>query len=156
MMKNGKKEAAMKKYQNILCATDFSEAGNVAAVRASEMAQYYGAQLTLLYVVEYFPEEASNEMIAPEGVDRKTFREQQASASLAKLIDNLELRDAAQEIQFCTDSAKKEIVRFAEEQGIDLIVLGSHGHHGITAIVGSTTSGVMHRASCDVFVVRAQ
>jgi universal stress protein A len=146
----------MKKYQNILCATDFSEAGNAAAARGAELAQYYGAQLTLLYVVEYFPEEASNEMIAPEGTDRKSFREQQAQASLAKLINSLEMQNVAQEIRFCTDSAKKEIVRFAKEASIDLIVLGSHGHHGITAIVGSVTSGVMHRASCDVFVVRAQ
>jgi len=61
-----------------------------------------------------------------------------------------------QEVRFSMGSAKHEIVRFAREQNIDLIVAATHGRHGITAILGSTTIGVMHSAPCDVLAVRAK
>ena len=51
-------------------------------------------------------------------------------------------------------SAKVEIVRIADEQGADLIVLGSHGRHGVGLLLGSTASSVIHHASCDVLAVR--
>ena len=59
----------MERYQNILCATDFSNHCRAAAERAADMAARYGAQLTLLHVVEYFPVDRSNVEIAPENVD---------------------------------------------------------------------------------------
>jgi universal stress protein A len=52
-------------------------------------------------------------------------------------------------------SAKQEIVDFAKQAGVDLIVLGSHGRRGLAAWLGSTAAGVMHRAACDVLTVRA-
>jgi universal stress protein A len=45
-------------------------------------------------------------------------------------------------------------VRFAEERKVDLIVVASHGLHGFRALLGSTTDGVLHTASCDVLAVR--
>ncbi|MEW8014407.1 MAG: universal stress protein, partial [Candidatus Sedimenticola endophacoides] len=49
---------------------------------------------------------------------------------------------------------KREIVRVAQEHGADLIVLGSHGRHGLQLLLGSTASGVLHLAGCDVLAVR--
>ncbi|MGZ5001054.1 MAG: universal stress protein, partial [Methylomonas sp.] len=51
-------------------------------------------------------------------------------------------------------SPKLEIVRVAEENNVDLIVVGSHGRHGIALILGSTANGVLHHAKCDVLAVR--
>ncbi|BBI62758.1 hypothetical protein HSBAA_40640 [Vreelandella sulfidaeris] len=47
-----------------------------------------------------------------------------------------------------------EIHRFAEEHGVDLIVVGSHGRHGFALLLGSTSTGVLHGAQCDVLAVR--
>ena len=145
----------MKRYQNILCATDFSDYCRVAAVRAAEMARYYGARLTLLHVVENFPVDRSNEIIAPEDVDPAAYHERYARESLAALEQHLEFDNAMLEVRFSTQSAKQKIVRFAKEQNIDLIVVATHGRHGIFSILGSTAYGVSHRSPCDVMMVRA-
>ena len=47
-----------------------------------------------------------------------------------------------------------EIHRFAEEHNVDLIVVGSHGRHGFALLLGSTSTGVLHGAQCDVLAVR--
>lgn len=60
---------------------------------------------------------------------------------------------------FCLCSAgaaKHEIVEFARRDGVDLIVIGSHGLHGPAVLLGSTTDGVLHRAPCDVLLVRVR
>lgn len=145
----------MKAYQNILCATDFSDYCKAAAERAAELAQHYGAQLTLLHVVEYFPEDRSNDRIAPENIAATEYREEQARNSLAALVLHLGRNDVEQEVLFTTHSARHEILRFAEKRKVDLIVVASHGHHGINTILGSTANGVIHSANCDVLTVRA-
>ena len=47
-----------------------------------------------------------------------------------------------------------EIHNTADEIGADLIVVGSHGRHGLALIFGSTANGVLHGAACDVLAVR--
>jgi universal stress protein A len=51
-------------------------------------------------------------------------------------------------------SPKTEIVRIAQERGADLIVVGSHGRHGVKLLLGSTATSVIHHARCDVLAVR--
>jgi universal stress protein A len=48
----------------------------------------------------------------------------------------------------------QEIVSIAEREQVDLIVLGSHGRHGLALLLGSTANSVLHNASCDVMAVR--
>ena len=147
----------MEMYKHILCATDFSKFSEAAMQRAADMARHYGAKLTLLHIIECFPEDRSNEEIAPEDVDPKTYREEQAKASLSESAQSIDYDNVGQVVRFSSKSAKHDIVDFAmEEQDIDLIVLSSHGHQGITPILGSTTYGVAHRAPCDVLVVRSR
>ncbi len=47
-----------------------------------------------------------------------------------------------------------EIHRKAEELGTDLIVLGTHGRHGLQLMLGSTANAVLHGVKCDVLAVR--
>jgi universal stress protein A len=49
-----------------------------------------------------------------------------------------------------------EIHHVAEEIGADLVVVGSHGRHGLSLLMGSTANGVLHGAKCDVLAVRVQ
>jgi universal stress protein A len=146
----------MQDYRNIVCPIDFSVHSRKAAERAADLARRYGAQLTLLYVVEYFPEDRSNEEIAPEDVDPAAYRGEKAKAELAELAQHLGYDKLEQKVRFSTYSAKHEIVHFAEEQNTDLIVIASHGRHGITSILGSTAYGVSQIAPCDVLTIRAK
>jgi universal stress protein A len=46
------------------------------------------------------------------------------------------------------------ILRLAEALGIDLILVGSHGRHGLASLLGSTARTVLNGAKCDVLAVR--
>lgn len=146
----------MKGYKNILCATDFSDYCRVAAERAAELARIYGADLTLLHVVEHFPVDRSNVDIAPEDVDPARYHEEKARALLAELVTQLGYERVTPEVRFSIQSARDEILRFVHEHKMDLVVVASHGRHGITTILGSTTYGMTHKSPCDVLAVRAR
>jgi universal stress protein A len=51
-------------------------------------------------------------------------------------------------------SPKSEICLLAEREQVDLIVVGSHGRHGLSLLLGSTANSVLHYARCDVMAVR--
>jgi universal stress protein A len=104
--------------------------------------------------VEHFPVDRSNVDIAPENIDPKQYHEEKARVALAGLANELGFTDARQEIRFSMESAQHEILRYIEEDGSDLVVIASHGRHGITSILGSTTYGLTHKSPCDVIVVR--
>ncbi|MEJ2454068.1 MAG: universal stress protein [Candidatus Thiodiazotropha sp.] len=146
----------MATYQRILCAVDFSNTSEEACKRAVELAGLYDAEISLLHVVEYFPEDRSNEFIAPECDDPAGFMESQAHLGIDELASKTGCQDATRHVLFSPHSARSEIIKFAKENSIDLIILGSHGRHGIAVLLGSTANGVVVRASCDVLAVRAK
>ena len=49
-----------------------------------------------------------------------------------------------------------EIIRIANQESVDLIIVGSHGRHGLALLLGSTASGVLHHAQCDVLAIRLE
>lgn len=146
----------MKSYRHVLCATDFSPFCDRACGHAATLAKESGAKLTLLHVVDHFPVDRSNEEIAPEDVDPKAFRERNAHTALEAQATRLNCPEAQQEVAFSTHPAAHEIVRYAGANGIDLIVVASHGHKGITEFLGSTAKAVQHHAACEVIVVPAE
>ena len=138
-----------------MCAINFSDASKVAAERATEITRFYDAALTLLYAVENFPGDRSNEDIAPEDADPMAYREKKARAALAELGNHLAYEPLVQEVRFSTSLARQELACFAEEHNTDLVVVASYGQHGVTSILGPTAYRVTYSASCDVLVVRA-
>ena len=55
---------------------------------------------------------------------------------------------------FLNGTPSREIHNFAEENGTDLIVLGTHGQKGVQLLLGATANSVLHGAACDVLAVR--
>ena len=146
----------MKSYRHILCATDFSPYCDRACVHAAKLAKGSGAKLTLLHVVDHFAVDRSNEEIAPEDVDPKVFRERKARTDLETQTGRTDCPEANREVSFSTRAAAHEIVRYAGANGVDLIVVASHGHKGIIANLGSTAKAVQHHAPCEVDIVPAE
>jgi universal stress protein A len=141
-------------YQHILCAVDFSSLSEAACQRALALAEQSGARLTFLHVVEYFPGERSNQLIPPEDVDPAAYEAIEERARLAELAARLACEAAHQQVLISPHSAWREIVRFAGATGTDLIVLGSHGFHGVATLLGSSANALANRAPCDVLTVR--
>ena len=142
----------MDDYRHILLATDFAPESRRVGERAVELAARYGARLSLLHVVDYVPLELSNDMMLAEPVDVDGRLVEEARESLDRLADDLGQGDAQRWVVL--GSTGPEIKRTAEEHDVDLIVVGSHGRHGLALLLGSTANAVLHGAPCDVLAVR--
>ena len=93
--------------------------------------------------------------IPPENLDPATWFEREAQQRIRQLAGELGIPAATTETLFSSRAAAVEIAHAAERHGADLIVVGSHGRHGIGRLLGSTAHGVLHRAPCDVLTVRS-
>ena len=78
--------------------------------------------------------------------------EQQAKERLDALADQLNV--AGENRHVVLGQPAREMHRIASEGAVDLIVVGSHGRHGLSLIFGSTSNSVLHGAGCDVLAVR--
>lgn len=145
----------MEIYKHIVCATDFSPFGEAACRRAVALGKLFDSNLTFLYVVENFPEDRSNEVITPENIDPAIYREEEAYKALSALAASLEYKESRQQVLMSMEPAWHEIVMYSKNNHADLIILGSHGKHGLSSPIGSTANGVINHASCDVLAVRA-
>ena len=78
--------------------------------------------------------------------------EKQAMSQLRELGQKLGVPEDRQYLE--VGITEKEILRVAEDKGADLIVIGSHGRHGLALLLGSTANAVLHHAKIDVLAVR--
>ena len=143
----------MANYKKILLATDFSDFSSQAAERAVLMAERFGSELGVLHVVEPLPmTDPVYGGIFPLDFDLTGQLVEAAQVRLAKMAESLGIPKNLQWVE--VGNPKAEIVRVASEKVVDLIVIGTHGKHGIAVLLGSTASSVIHHASCDVLTVR--
>ena len=141
-------------YKKILVAVDFSPSADEVIQRAAAIKNSGEVELTILHVVDHLPPLGFGEepMIAPDWMIPEKELLDSARKSLDSLVKKHNLSGAEHMVTLGT--ASNEIVRVADEQNADLIVLGSHGRHGARLLLGSTANGVLHHANCDVLAVR--
>jgi universal stress protein A len=145
----------MENYKHILLAVDFYEHSEAVANRAKDLAIKYQAKLSIIHVVDSLPiTDAGYGADIPFNMDLTTELMAGAKKRLAKLAEKLDVTEDRLWLEM--GSPKTEIIRIAEENNIDLIVIGSHGRHGLALLLGSTANGVLHHATCDVLAVRLQ
>ncbi|HIG64702.1 MAG TPA: universal stress protein [Methyloprofundus sp.] len=143
----------MNNYQHILLAVDFSEHGDYIAQKARYLADKYQAKLSIIHIIDNLPiTDAAYGPVIPFDIDLNEELMDAAKKRLAELGKQLSIPEDRQFLEM--GSTKLEIVATAEEQHVDLIVLGSHGRHGLALLLGSTANGVLHHAKCDVLAVR--
>ncbi len=138
-------------YQHIMVALNFSPGSDDVMGRAEELAQRYMARLSLIHVVEPVLMEYAGEVTLPDEMNVERQLLESGEARIRELGDRLHVKHADRHV--LVGSPKAEIVRVAEEQGVDLIVIGSHGRHGLGLLLGSTANAVMHHAPCDLVAV---
>ena len=141
--------------QQILVATDFSETSEAALRYATSLAEAFHARLDVLHIVEEpFGYVASTHGYIPE-VD--AFRETLNKAAREQLHNVLtpeEVQRWQARLSLRTGTPYVEIVRFAKDHAIDLIVLGTHGRGPVWhALLGSVAERVVRNAHCPVLTV---
>ncbi len=138
-------------YERIMLAVDLTEESGRVAQRAMALAEAYGAELHVVHVIEPLSLAYGGDI----PMDLSSVQEQiheQAKSHLAEFAATLNIPADHQYLIF--GRPESEIQRAAEAKGADVIVVGSHGRHGLALLLGSTANGVLHGATCDVLAVR--
>ena len=138
-------------YQHILLAVDLTDESNQVADKAVALARQSNAQLSLIHVIEPLSFAYGGDV----PMDLSTIQEQLDEHAQQRLDSFAQsLATEVTQVHVVSGHTESEIHHIAKEQEIDLIVVGSHGRHGLSLLLGSTANGVLHGAKCDVLAVR--
>jgi nucleotide-binding universal stress UspA family protein len=136
--------------RRVLVATDFSEASTAAVRYGADLARRFNAQLYVFHAMDHLDEGAEAEQ--PD--DLSEAMQNAAHNRLRHLLASNALRHIEPLCAMRVGAAADEIVRYAHESGIDLIVMGTHGREGVMrALMGSVAERVVRRATCPVLTI---
>ena len=140
--------------KHILVPSDFSECSDAAVRYGLELARKFGATLHLLHVVQ----DPATQPWAAEGfaVPLLEAVDQWQKDAKTRLDALIPLEDRANAVVSCAIASPfPEILRYALDKDIDLIVMGTHGRGGVShMLLGSIAEKVVRRAPCPVLTVR--
>jgi len=138
-------------YDDILVPTDGSPASDAAIDHAIDLADRYGARLHALYVVDgsvYSTLEAGSEVV----IDALEAEGEQATDRVA---DAAAAAGVETTTTVTSGTAYRAIREYADEQAVDMIVMGTHGRKGLDRyLLGSVTERVVRTADVPVLTVR--
>ena len=138
-------------YEHILVAVDLTEECDPVINRASESAKANGAKLSLVHIVEPMAMAFGGDV----PMDLSQLQQQQFDQAKERL-ERLIAKYPQLHRDYCHlnyGQPRQEIHALAKVQKCDLIVVGSHGRHGLALLLGSTANDVLHGAPCDVLAV---
>ncbi len=142
--------------ENVLVPTDFGDASNCALRYARALGAAFGSSLHVLHVVENLVAHAwtaeAYVTALPGLLDEVAHDAEERLNRLLTEEDRTRLRAKPVVV---TGSPAVEVVRYAEENGIDLIVMGTHGRGAVEhMLLGSVAEKVVRKACCPVLTVR--
>jgi nucleotide-binding universal stress UspA family protein len=134
-------------FTQILVPTDFSPQADAALAEARALAAEFGATLHVLHIFE--------NVFLRAVVGNPRDLEAAAQRQLDERLTPEDLRRGAVAALETSDEPAKEIVQYARETGIDLIVMGTHGRTGLPhVLLGSIAEHVVRTAPCPVLTLR--
>ena len=145
----------MLKIKKILCPTDFSQASFQGLDYAVELARLFEAELLVMHVLPSLPPGPQDPNFVFEIPEYERLMHQDAVRQLDKVVSQRIPKALTARPLIGHGHAAKEIVRVAEEERMDLIVIATRGHSDWHSLVmGSTADKVLRHAPCPVFAVR--
>ncbi len=144
--------------QRILAPTDFSEYAFPALLYAAEFAEKFGAELTVLYVIQdlalVMPDAVMPNPMATPDLTQLT---DSARVALADLISRTGLSRLNPKTEIRFGSPAAEIVAAAADLKADLLCVGTHGRGGLAhLLLGSVAEKIVRTAPCPVLTVRSK
>lgn len=142
----------MSNYRNILLAIDFSDYGLYVGRRAKSLAEQFDARLHIIHVLDNIPmPDTPYGMVIPLNKDTPYDLLEAEKNKLIQISNQLDI--SPERRWMIWGEPQQEITRFAAQEKIDLIIVGSHGRHGLAVLMGSTAKGVLYHAECDVLAI---
>lgn len=144
-------------FKKILCPTDFSEPSYEAIKSASELASHFESELCIVHVISPVP--------IPMGAEPSAFNvalyeqelEVSSKRSLEEVFNKLQLKELKARLVAVRGNAADEIVRIADEEKIDLIVIATRGRTGLDRLIfGSVAEKVVRLAKCPVLMITSR
>lgn len=141
----------MSTYKHLLIGLDLSPESQQVVDRVKQLFADREVKISICHILEPLAFTYSGD-IPVDLSDVQVQLEEQARQRLATLAEQLNVSEEDQHIVL--GQPANEMRRMAKEENIDLIIVGSHGRHGLALIFGSTSNSVLHGAPCDVLAVR--
>jgi universal stress protein A len=142
-------------YKHVLAAVDFSDESAQVLEKARVAADSHGAKLSLIRVVRPLAQVYGGLNMALIADGSISFEEEALRQATEQLRDNGKIyRVEAENVHVKIGNPAHEIRDTAAELEADLIVIGTHGRHGLGLLLGSTANALLHGVGCDVLVVR--
>lgn len=139
----------MKLYKKILLGIDLEHAEDKVARTAIDLAKQFEAELWAVYVIEHM--KGYDALYYQINFDVEKALMEEAQQKMAAFGEKYNIPKQNQVIKMGV--TKFNLLQEAQEIKADLIVVGSHGRHGVQLLLGSTANAVLHGAECDVLVV---
>ena len=141
--------------KTILCPTDFSEPSLLGLSTAVELAAIFKAEIKIVYVLPVLPPSPTDPNFEFEVPEYENILHKDSEKKLEEIIKAQVPAGIKATAEVGHGSPAKEIVRIAEEEKIDLIVIATHGgagwHH---LVMGSVAEKGIRHAPCPVYAVR--
>ncbi len=139
----------MTQYKHFLVATDLELDNDELMEKASYFAKCFDAKLSLVHVVHPITANAYGfiDMAEYEQEAVKNAKEELSNIGSAYHIN-------ADNQHVLIGYARDQILELSEKISADAIIIGSHGRHGFSALLGSTANSVAHHADKDVILIR--
>lgn len=142
--------------KKILCPTDFSAPAEESVRTAAEMAQEFGAELLLLNVIPVLPALPPDPNYVFKVPEYEQYLHADAERQLNELANRLSAKNIRVRRLITHGPVADEIVAVAKNEGVDLVVIATHGATGWSRLVfGSVAEKVVRLAECPVLTVRA-
>jgi len=142
----------MHDYKKILVAVDFSDYGNIVIKQAKHLAGKFEAELHVIHVLDNIPmpDTPYGTIIALDAQTVDSLLEEEKN-KFNQVCDAMNIALANRWLIW--GEQQQEITELAKREKIDLIIVGSHGRHGLAVLMGSTAKGIIFHAECDVLTV---
>lgn len=148
----------MLKIQKIICPVDFSNCAQQALNYAAELAKQFDAELSIVHAYEdpaaYVTPMPMSGYVGP-GAELLLELRKQLEVRLSQTKAEVETRGVRVRSELLEGTPYRVVLDWAKEYGADMIVVGTHGHTGLThALLGSVTERIVRMAHCPVLTIR--
>lgn len=138
---------------HILVPIDYSDSGHAALAYAVSLAKEYDAEMHLVHVFEQpfaYVDAGFSGTPIPADVQPVDLKQEEAKLERVTPAEGVRFRR-----QFIIGNPADELVRYAKESDIDLVVMGTHGRTGLgRLLMGSVAEGVVRRSPCPVLTIK--
>ncbi|MBI4956776.1 MAG: universal stress protein [Myxococcales bacterium] len=140
--------------KKILVGLDSSERASDVLQVACDVAAAHGAKLTLFRAV-FLPSGYPPRVLSVLPDALPGILEHEARVALTELMERVPAAHRGG-VKVATGTAWQQLCMTALSDGVDLVVIGSHGYHGVDKVLGTTAARVVNHAPCSVLIVRSK